>query len=102
MESNNPPDAIFCITDLVAWGAIKYLNQAGYRIPDQVGVVGFSNWKLAEVMGPSLSSVDQHGYEIGTTATRVLIDLIEKQDIDSHEVYEINTNLVVRESSKRN
>ena len=101
MEGENPPDAIFCITDLVAWGAIRYLKEKGYKIPAEVGVVGFSNWKLAEVMSPSLTSVDQHGYEIGTKSVQVLIDLIESQNLESQETYQIRTNLVIRESSNR-
>jgi LacI family transcriptional regulator len=101
MESENPPDSIFCITDLVAWGAIKYLKEKGFEIPAQVGVVGFSNWKLAEVMSPSLTSVDQHGFDIGEQSAQILIDLIESQNLESQETYQIKTNLIIRESSKR-
>lgn len=101
MESENPPDAFFCITDLVAWGTMKYLKEAAYGIPGEVGIVGFSNWKLAEVMSPGLTSVDQHGYEIGKKAAEVLIELIENQVLSSKDTYEIQTNLVVRDSSKR-
>lgn len=101
METENPPDAIFCITDLVAWGAIKYLKEKGFEIPAQVGVVGFSNWKLAEVMSPSLTSVDQHGFAIGEQSAHVLIDLIESQNLESQETHQIKTNLIIRESSKR-
>jgi len=99
MESNNPPNAIFCITDLVALGVIKYLKEAGIKIPEQVGVMGFSNWKLAEIVNPSLSSVDQHGYQIGETATEILIAKIQKNEVDSHDTIEIKTNLVLREST---
>lgn len=101
MESENPPDAFFCITDLVAWGAMRYLREAGYKIPGDIGIVGFSNWKLAEVMSPGLTSVDQHGYEIGNKAAEVLIELIENQELSSRDTYEIQTNLVIRDSSKR-
>ncbi|RPA69109.1 LacI family transcriptional regulator [Cyclobacteriaceae bacterium YHN15] len=100
MESENPPNAIFCITDLVALGVIKYLKKAGINIPQQVGVMGFSNWKLAEIVNPSLSSVDQHGYQIGVTATEMLIEKIQNHDIESHETVEIKTNLVVRDSTR--
>jgi LacI family transcriptional regulator len=99
LESKNPPNAIFCITDLVALGVIKYLKEAGIKIPQQVGVMGFSNWKLAEIVNPSLSSVDQHGYQIGVTSAEMLIGKIQNHDFDSHETVEIKTNLVIREST---
>ena len=99
VESKNPPDAIFCITDLVALGAIKYLKSAGFRIPEQVGVIGFSNWKLAEIVSPSLSSVDQHGYQMGVKATELLISLLKDHSLGQNETIEIKTNLVIRESS---
>jgi LacI family transcriptional regulator len=100
MEGANPPDAFFCITDLVALGVFKYLKESGIKIPEQVGIVGFSNWKLAEVVSPGISSVDQHGYEMGAKATRILIGLIEDHEIGSNETVELKTKLVIRESSQ--
>lgn len=100
MEGSNPPDAIFCITDLVALGVLKYLKTVNVAVPGQVGVVGFSNWKLAEVVSPSLTSVDQHGYEMGEKATKLLIEKIQSQDDSSSETFVLQTTLVRRESSQ--
>jgi LacI family transcriptional regulator len=102
MESRNPPDAFFCITDLVALGVIKYLKSQGYIIPDQIGVMGFSNWKLAEVVSPGLSSVDQHGYDMGVKSMKLLIELIQNHDVDTHETLELKTKLIIRESTQKN
>ena len=99
MNGENPPDAFFCITDIVALGVFKYLKSSGIKIPEEVGIVGFSNWKLAEVVSPGISSVDQHGYEMGAKATRMLIDLIENHKIGTNDTFEIKTKLVIRESS---
>jgi LacI family transcriptional regulator len=99
MESANPPDSFFCITDLVALGVIRYLKEAKYEIPSQIGVMGFSNWKLAEVVSPGLSSVDQHGYDMGIKAMKLLIELIQNQDLDNQETIELKTKLVIRDSS---
>jgi LacI family transcriptional regulator len=102
MESANPPDAFFCITDLVALGVINYLKKSGYKIPNQIGVMGFSNWKLAEVVSPGLSSVDQHGYEMGIKSMKLLIELIQNHDLENHDEIQLKTKLIVRESSLRN
>lgn len=99
MEGTNPPDAFFCITDLVALGVIRCLKQAGYQIPKSVGVMGFSNWQLAEVVSPSLSSVDQHGYQMGEMATEILLEMIQKHSLENQKTYELKTKLVIREST---
>jgi LacI family transcriptional regulator len=99
MESANPPDSFFCITDLVALGVIRYLKEAKFEIPRQIGVIGFSNWKLAEVVSPGLSSVDQHGYDMGIKSMRLLIELIQNHDLENHETLELKTKLIIRESS---
>lgn len=98
-ESKNPPDAVFCITDLVAMGAMKYLKKAGIKIPEEVGIVGFSNWDMANFVSPGLSSVDQHGFEMGEKACNWLISLIKSNELGSDETFLLKTSLVVRESS---
>lgn len=99
MESKNPPNAIFCITDLVALGALRYLKENEYHIPKEIGLIGFSNWMLSRVSTPQLSSVDQHGYLMGVEATNLLIEMIKNQDLENRETIEIKTELVIREST---
>ena len=101
MESHNPPDAIFCITDLVALGAMNYLKSSDYQIPQQIGLMGFSNWMLSEYTSPSLSSVDQFGTQMGSKAAEILIDLLKKQELGTNETMEVKTELVIRGSSIR-
>jgi len=101
MTSSNPPDAIFCITDLVAMGAMKYLKHANISIPKEVGVIGFSNWDMANFVSPSLSSVDQHAYEMGEKAVELLVEAIKNSEVGKDEIFETKTSLVVRESTQR-
>jgi LacI family transcriptional regulator len=101
MESPNPPDAIFCITDLVALGSMKYLQSAGYDVPSQVGLMGFSNWMLSEYITPNLSSVDQHGFEMGEKATEILINLIREHSLGEEDLIEMKTELIIRKSSQK-
>jgi LacI family transcriptional regulator len=101
MESQNPPDAIFCITDLVALGSMKYLQSSGYDVPRQVGLMGFSNWMLSEYITPDLSSVHQHGFEMGEKATEILINLIKNHELGEDQLIEMKTKLIVRQSSQK-
>lgn len=100
MESQNPPDAIFCITDLVALGAMNSLKKKGYHIPNQVGLMGFSNWMLSEYTTPSLSSVNQFGFEMGGKAAEWLIDLLKNQELGENQTQILKTELIMRDSSQ--
>lgn len=102
MESSNPPDAIFCITDSVALGAMNYLKQAKIKVPEEVGVMGFSNWKISEVMTPSLSTVEQHGFEVGKMAAEILLKATQNPNEEStNQFTEIKSDLIIRESTQK-
>ncbi|WP_026950588.1 LacI family DNA-binding transcriptional regulator [Algoriphagus mannitolivorans] len=93
------PDAIFCITDLVALGAMNCLKSKGYTIPDQLGLMGFSNWMLSEYTSPSLSSVNQFGYQMGAKAAESLMELLKIHELGENQTHILKTELVVRHSS---
>ncbi|MEL6534690.1 MAG: LacI family DNA-binding transcriptional regulator [Bacteroidota bacterium] len=100
----HPPDGIYAVTDLVALGVMQTLRESGIRVPDQMAVIGFSNWFVSSVVDPPLSTVHQPGTEIGKTATTMLINEIRLGQAEKavvHETRVLNTRLVVRESSKR-
>lgn len=97
------PDGIFATNDPVAMGAMQAIRAKGLKIPNDIAVIGFSNWLFTSMMDPPLSSVDQPGFEMGQEATRLLIRQIEiksKENIDPKpETKILKTRLIVRESS---
>jgi DNA-binding LacI/PurR family transcriptional regulator len=104
LKSISPrPDAFFANNDMAAMGAIQACKSAGFAVPQDIGVVGFSNWQFCSIVDPSLSSVAQNGFRIGSTATEILLDWIEKKinpdTIEPSVVLE--TELLVRKSSVR-
>ena len=101
----HPPDAIFASNDPMAMGAILAIKEKGLSIPADVAVVGFSNYFFAQITDPSLTSVDQPGFEMGQEAARLLIRQIEAKDKDQEdlapETKVLKTKLIVRNSSLR-
>lgn len=95
------PDALFANNDMAAVGAMLAFKSMGYKIPEDVGVVGFSNWQFCAIIDPSLSSVSQPGFKMGVTATTMLLDMIEKKlDPDSITApIVLETELLIRKSS---
>jgi LacI family transcriptional regulator len=65
-------DGIFAITDLVGIGLVAYFNEVGVKIPEQIAIIGFSNWFMSSVISPSLSTIDQPGFEMGKIALKLL------------------------------
>ena len=91
-------DAVFVASDLMAVGAVAALRDAGRRIPDDVGVVGFDDSQLALTTQPNLSSVRQPIEEMGREMTQLLMQEIRSPDRAARRVI-LDTQLVVRGSS---
>jgi LacI family transcriptional regulator len=97
-------DAVFCVTDEVAMGTIMGLKKNGIKIPEQIAIVGFSDWEMAEVVEPSLSSVHQPGYELGKSAAKILIQEIVANKNEEPFFYDttiLKTHLKIRDSSRK-
>ncbi|MEZ4908025.1 MAG: substrate-binding domain-containing protein [Saprospiraceae bacterium] len=102
MNSENPPDAIFSSSDNGALGAMNWLKENGYKIPQQVGLVGYSNEKFTSYISPSLTTVDQHSLEMGKFCAKTFFDLDKDENADPIiNTLSINPKLIIRESSKR-
>lgn len=97
----DPPDAFFCINDDVAAYCVQAVKAAGYNVPRDISVCGFTNAYIAEVTDPQLTTVDQHGFEMGREAARLLINRIEGKETKEGVVSRlIKTELVIRESTR--
>jgi LacI family transcriptional regulator len=72
------PTAIFACNDLMALGVLLAAREVGLRCPEELSIVGFDNLDLAEFTAPALTTVHQSGYQLGTTAARLLLDRINR------------------------
>lgn len=94
------PDAIFTAGDrltTVCFGILKRMKQK-----KEVGFTGFTNTQLGDLFSPTLTVIRQPAFEIGQTATELLIQMIEsKRPVTEFETKVLETNLIIRESSMR-
>jgi LacI family transcriptional regulator len=93
----NRPTAIFLANDIMAIGAIQAIRKAGLKVPEDISVAGFDDISLASYSNPPLTTVRQPAFEKGVMATRLLIQSLEKQEIPSCKILEVE--LVVRGST---
>ena len=95
------PDAFFASSDKLTTGCLRILKARGRSVPDDVGLIGFSNSELTELLSPSLSIIKQPAFEMGTVAMNMLLQLIEsKRPVKDFETRVLVTELIIRESSE--
>ncbi len=92
-----PSDSYFADNDHIAIGAMKALKEAGYRIPEDVAIVGFDDIPLCEYLSPPLTTVHVPKHVYGETAVRRLIEMVEQKDSYPTKI-EIGTKIVKRKS----
>ena len=93
------PDAIFCVNDDCAAGVLYAAQILGLKIPHDLSICGFSNAPLCRTTSPMLTTVEQHGVEIGRRAMlRLLKRLNGEQRIAQTDM--VPTDLIVRETTK--
>ncbi len=99
-DSGIKPDGVFAVNDLTASGVLKAAKDYGYSVPKNIKVVGFSDGFVANVTDPTLTTIDQHGFEMGKQAAQLLLDRIN-ETIDNYSPVTkvIATNLIKREST---
>lgn len=96
-------DGVFSANDVAAISAMQELKRNGIRIPEDIAVVGFSNEAISAVMEPSLTTINQSGFEIGKRATELLISQIASgNDSVVDERIIIQARLIERDSSQKN
>jgi LacI family transcriptional regulator len=92
------PTAVFTTNNLMTLGALGALQSRQVDVPGDMAIVGFDDFEWAAVLRPRLTVVAQPTYEIGQTATRMLIDRIEGHGSPEPHRVVLPTRLIVRES----
>ncbi|WP_224485182.1 LacI family DNA-binding transcriptional regulator [Robertkochia aurantiaca] len=94
-------DGVFAVNELYALIAMREAQNRDLKIPDDVSFIGFTDGLLSQYSNPTLTTVVQHGYEIGQHAGQMLIDKLEEREADDYFRTEvIKTSILKRESTK--
>lgn len=91
-------DGIIACNDMVAISVYKVFHKAGYRIPEDVQIIGFDNIELSHLVTPELTTVAQPINEMGRKAVRAMIDHVERKEKNQIETFPVQ--LIVRETTR--
>ncbi|MEN6363783.1 MAG: LacI family DNA-binding transcriptional regulator [Rectinema sp.] len=99
LERGLPPSGLFASTDELAIGAVRALYEAGYKVPDDVSVVGFDDIDVSAYLAPGLTTVAQPIEEMGLKTADVMFRLISGETSNDMSTV-FGHRLVVRESTR--
>ncbi|WPO80691.1 LacI family DNA-binding transcriptional regulator [Flavobacterium sp. KACC 22761] len=101
---DNKIDGIFALDENDSVAALRVSLKKGYRVPEDISIIGFADGILASRrLSPSLTTVSQHGIEIGEVAAKRLIKRLEEseEETSDYETIVIKTVLKERESTRK-
>ena len=101
---DNKIDAIFALDENDSVAALRVSLKKGYKVPEDISIIGFADGILASRrLSPSLTTVSQHGIEIGEVAAKQLIKRLEEKEDETsdYETIVIKTKLKERESTRK-
>ena len=91
--------AIVCGEDLTAVGVIKELIEAGFRVPEDVAVIGYNNSDYSRICTPELTTIDNKVQTFSLLSAQLLRNLIEGEGDGVYASMVVEPELVVRQSS---
>jgi LacI family transcriptional regulator len=73
-------DGIFAVNDIAAVGALQALQAAQISVPQEVAIIGYSDWQFSSFISPTLTTIRQNGNEMGRKAAELLLEEIHSKD----------------------
>lgn len=94
------PTAIYATSDTTALGLMRAAFDYGVPVPDRLSIVGYDDIDIAAFIIPPLTTISQHGVDMGRAAARLLFSMMDR-DLDRHEVADVvlEPELVARRST---
>ena len=94
----DPPTAIFCISDILAVGAAKAAINDGVKVGTDLDIIGFDNTSISRMYIPEITTVAQPGYDMGFTVMKMLLENMTAEG-DNHGHIKLPHTIIPRESA---
>jgi len=98
LEEKNVPDAVICAQELISVGVLRAIQEKGLSIPNDIGIISFDNSQIAEMMHPTITTVNVDVLELGIQSAKLLFSQIENPEMRNQELL-ISTNIDERETT---
>lgn len=96
-----PPNGFFAVNDDTAIGILYTAKRMGFKVPEEIGICGFTNGQRAVACDPMLTTVEQRGRQVGEEAASILIDMVEGRIAPGEVVKRVvKTKFIVRGTTR--
>ncbi|MFV0381203.1 MAG: LacI family DNA-binding transcriptional regulator [Breznakia sp.] len=100
LKSQKVPNGIFAVSDVYAVAAVNAAKSLGYRVPEDISIIGFDNEFISTMSVPSITTIMQPSYKIGYQSAELLFEVIETKMVEQKTII-FDTELIVRESTSQ-
>lgn len=98
LNNETIPNAFFTVSDVYAAAVIRSARRYSLNVPNDIMVIGFDNINISTMMCPSITTVNMPRQQLGFSAARMLLEIIDHPDMASKSLF-LDTELIVREST---
>ncbi|MBF4487587.1 MULTISPECIES: LacI family DNA-binding transcriptional regulator [unclassified Flavobacterium] len=96
------PDGLFAPGDILAVSAVQTAKKRGIKVPEEFAVIGFNNDPISEIIEPNISTITHPAEKMGKAAAELIIkNLKSAKEEDAKEITFLNTQVLIRESSRK-
>lgn len=99
LSGKRRPDGFFAVNDETAAGILQACKEEGVRVPEEVSICGFSDGEVAQNTSPQLTTIEQHGEEVGRSAIQILLNKLNGDEKKSNQI--VRTRLKVRGTTRK-
>ncbi|WP_413813495.1 LacI family DNA-binding transcriptional regulator [Devosia sp. Root685] len=100
LEQAPDTEAVLCVSDLLAFGALTECQRMGISVPQQIAIAGFGNYEIAEICVPPLTTVNPFPERIGRQTAAAVLGALGLAPAEASHRLEISPELLVRASSE--
>jgi DNA-binding LacI/PurR family transcriptional regulator len=100
LVKENRPDAFLCSDNVIAWHVLQAIKHEGLNVPNDIGIITFDNYPIAQYTEPPLTAVDVDTYGMGEKAAIQLLQIMNKVKIKNQHLL-MKPVIVARDSSSR-
>ena len=101
LSLDHRPDGFFAVNDDTAIGILYTVKRAGFKVPDEISICGFTNGQRAIACDPMLTTIEQRGHLVGEEAAEILIDKVEGlSPLEKVEKRVVRTRLIIRGTTR--
>ncbi|NLM96116.1 MAG: LacI family transcriptional regulator [Halanaerobiaceae bacterium] len=99
LKQKELPTAFFCHSDMIAIGAMKAIQDAGYSVPGDFSIIGFDDLEISSIINPALTTIKQDTYLMGNMAADILFKMMKENERETEPLV-LPVELVKRESCR--